>query len=75
MRVPLRPRSPEDGGTEPLRSRGALRDEGRVCEDPLVPGLRRLRIEDGAERSERQRLAGETLPTNSLVLAALTSHL
>lgn len=53
----------------------AIREERRLCERELVPMLRQRAGEEGVERSELLRLAGETLPSDSALLQALTALL
>jgi len=52
-----------------------VRDERLLCENEIVPALRRLMGEEGVERAEAQRLASEALPKDSTLLQAVMSHL
>jgi len=52
-----------------------VRDERLLCENEIVPALRRLMAEEGVDRAEAQRLASEALPRDSTLLQAVMSHL
>jgi hypothetical protein len=52
-----------------------MRDDRLLCENEIVPALRRLMAEEGVSRAEAQRLASEALPKDSTLLQAVMSRL
>jgi len=53
----------------------SVRDERNLCENEIIPALRRLMTEEGVDRAETQRLASETLPGDSTLLQAIMGRL
>ncbi len=52
-----------------------VREDRLLCENEILPGLRKRMAEEGVERAEVQRLASETLPADSTLLQAILAHL
>lgn len=52
-----------------------IREERLLCEREILPGLRQRMSEEGVDRAETLRLAGETLPASSTLLQSILGRL